>query len=110
MRTAPAFGIDLGQISTVFTTFTNFTNRCYNACMKRATITMSEEVEAALQAYLRDQQVPLALTAVAELALREYLSERGYLDTGKRLHLPVAAKGSGAHDVGIEHDRYLAEE
>ena len=45
--------------------------------MKRATITLPDELEQALASYLDDQKVPLALTAVVQTALRDYLSERG---------------------------------
>lgn len=48
--------------------------------MRRATITLPDELEEALEAYRRDQEVPPALTAVAQVAIREYLAGRGYLE------------------------------
>ncbi|MCX8050121.1 MAG: hypothetical protein N3A55_10760 [Methylohalobius sp.] len=47
--------------------------------MRRATITLSEEIAQALEAYLKAQEVPPSRTAVIQAALREYLSRRGYL-------------------------------
>jgi len=47
--------------------------------MKRATITLPDDIEQVLAAYLDEQEVPLALTAVVQTALRDYLAERGYL-------------------------------
>jgi hypothetical protein len=78
--------------------------------MKRATITMSDEIEAAVEAYRRDQEAPLPLTSLAETALREFLIERGYLPSGRILYLTPAEKGTGKHDVSTNHDRYFADE
>ncbi len=77
--------------------------------MKRATITLPNEIEEALEAYRNDQEIPPALTAVAQAALREYLAERGYLRPARSLRITPAEKGSGTSDASIEHDRYLAE-
>jgi hypothetical protein len=77
--------------------------------MKRATITLSNDIEEALEAYRSDQEIPPALTAVAQAALREYLAERGYLHPARSLRITPANTGSGAVDSSIEHDRYLAE-
>ena len=46
--------------------------------MKRATITLPDEVEEALEAYRRSQDLPLPLTALTQTALREYLEKRGF--------------------------------
>ena len=46
--------------------------------MKRATITIPDELERAIERYRRDLEVPPALAAVVQTALREYLAERGY--------------------------------
>lgn len=79
--------------------------------MKRATITLPDELEEALEAYRRSQDVPLALTALAQAALREYLAKRGFLppSSGRSFGITPAGCGSGAGDVGSQHDRYLAE-
>jgi metal-responsive CopG/Arc/MetJ family transcriptional regulator len=47
--------------------------------MKRATITLNDELERAVDAYLRHQEARPSLTAVVQTALRQYLSERGYV-------------------------------
>ena len=47
--------------------------------MKRATITLPDELEEALEAYRRSQELPLPLTALTQAALREYLEKRGFL-------------------------------
>jgi hypothetical protein len=43
-----------------------------------------------------------------QAALRQYLSERGFLRVRRSLAITPAAKGSGRRDVSQEHDRYLA--
>ena len=77
--------------------------------MKRATITLPDHLDAAFEAYRRDQEVPVALTAVAQAAIEEYLARRGYLPTPRRLRITPAAQGSGRADVTIDHDRYLGD-
>ena len=79
--------------------------------MKRATITLPDELEDALEAYRRSQEVPLALTAVTQAALREYLGRRGFLSppAGREFVITPAETGSGSNDVSAEHDRYFAE-
>ena len=75
--------------------------------MRRATVTISEELDASLNAYMNRQEVTPALTAVVQTALREYLARRGYTSTGK-FRITPARKGSGFRDTSIRHDRYLA--
>ena len=45
----------------------------YNPIMRRATITIPDDLEADLEAYLADQEVPPSLAAIAQTALREFL-------------------------------------
>jgi hypothetical protein len=47
--------------------------------MKRASVTIADDVERALEAYGRDQDIPPRLVDVVQAALREYLAGRGYL-------------------------------
>jgi hypothetical protein len=47
--------------------------------MKRATITVTDDLEPALDAYLRDQEIRPSLTGLLQIALREFLTSRGYL-------------------------------
>ncbi len=76
--------------------------------MKRATVTISEDLRPSLEAYLRHQEVPLALTAVVQSALREYLAHRGFAAPAKPLRITPASKGSGKSDVSLRHDEYFA--
>jgi metal-responsive CopG/Arc/MetJ family transcriptional regulator len=76
--------------------------------MKRATITIPDDLAAAVDRYVQAQEAPPALTSVVQTALRVYLTERGYLRARKRPHITPAPRGSGRHDVSEAHDRYLA--
>ncbi len=75
--------------------------------MKRATITITDDVEAALDAYVKRQDVTPALTSVVQAALREYLARRGFTPPAKPFHITPAKKGSGKSDVSLRHDEYL---
>lgn len=66
--------------------------------MRRATITIPDDLERAIEKYRRDLEVPPALAAVVQTALREYLAERGYL--------VEVADGSGA----AEEDEFIPSE
>ena len=50
-----------------------------------------------------------ALTALVQAALSEFLSRRGYGAAPKKLRITPAPQGSGAPDVSLHHDQYLAE-
>lgn len=90
------------------TKFTIFTNWCYNSKMKRATVTIPDDLAEAMESYVRAQEAPPPLTAVVQAALRQYLTDRGYLRTRGRLRIKPAPHGSGCRDVSQAHDRYLA--
>jgi hypothetical protein len=47
--------------------------------MKRATVTIPDDLAIAVESYVRDQEAPPPLTAVIQAALRQYLIQRGYL-------------------------------
>lgn len=47
--------------------------------MRRATITIPDELERAVELCRRDLEVPPSLAAIVQTALREYLINRGYL-------------------------------
>lgn len=47
--------------------------------MKRATVTIPDELQKAVDSYVRAQEAPPPLTAVVQAALREYLAARGFL-------------------------------
>jgi hypothetical protein len=76
--------------------------------MKRATVTINDDLEASLEAYTAQQDAVPALTAVVQAALREYLERRGFGVGPKALRITPAKKGSGARDASLQHDRYLA--
>ena len=58
--------------------------------MKRATITLPDDLEQALEQFVEEQEVPVQLTAVVQAAVREYLGERGYLETSSPLRIHPA--------------------
>jgi Arc/MetJ-type ribon-helix-helix transcriptional regulator len=76
--------------------------------MRRTTVTIPDELEAALDQYLQDQGVALQQTAVIQAAIRAYLQERGYLAPASPLRIRPAERGSGKPDTSTDHDRYLA--
>jgi len=75
--------------------------------MKRATMTLPDDLAVAVEMYLQAQESRPPLTTVVQAALREYLRERGFLRV--RRPLKITPKGnSGRSDVSQEHDAYLA--
>jgi len=76
--------------------------------MKRATMTLPDDLAEAVEHYLQAHEAPPALTTVVQAALRQYLSERGFLRGHQTLDITPARRGSGHRDVSQEHDRYLA--
>lgn len=46
--------------------------------MRRASITIPDGLESALERYLRDLEVSPSLASVVQVALEKYLEERGY--------------------------------
>lgn len=47
--------------------------------MRRASVTITDDLEKALEAYRRDQDIPPRLIDIMQAALTEYLEGRGYL-------------------------------
>jgi hypothetical protein len=76
--------------------------------MKRATMTLPDDLAEAVDSYRQAQDAPPALTTVVQAALREYLRERGFLRPYRPLKITPASRGSGKHDVSENHDLYLA--
>jgi hypothetical protein len=74
--------------------------------MKRATVTLPDDLAEAVESYTRTQNIPPALTAVVQAALREYLRERGFLRTYRPLKLEPLGN-SGRSDISVNHDLYL---
>jgi metal-responsive CopG/Arc/MetJ family transcriptional regulator len=86
----------------------------YSFPMRRATITLPDDLEAEMESYLETQDAPPSLTGLVEAALRRYLQEkrleaRQYRPPAGPLRITPSEQGSGATDVALEHDRYLAE-
>jgi len=75
--------------------------------MRRATITIGDEIEAQLDAWMRRQDAAPPLTAVMRTALKEFLALRGFAAPSAKLHITPSRKGSESHDVSVAHDRYL---
>jgi hypothetical protein len=76
--------------------------------MRRATITLPDDLAEAVGNYTRSLEARAPLTAVVQAALREYLTERGYLRARGPLRISRARRGSGRRDVSQAHDRYLS--
>ena len=77
--------------------------------MKRASVTLPDDLAEAVETYVRDQDAPPSLTVVVQSALRQFLTQRGYLRPRGPLKITPAKRGSGLKDVSQEHDRYFAE-
>jgi metal-responsive CopG/Arc/MetJ family transcriptional regulator len=75
--------------------------------MKRATMTFPDDLAKAVEKYLAAHEARPSLTTVVQAALRQYLSERGFLRTRRTLTISPAGRGSGRSDVSQHHDRYL---
>jgi hypothetical protein len=76
--------------------------------MKRATVTIKDELETVLDSYVSSQEVPPTLTAIVQAALGEYLARRGAAPPSNPLRITPAKKGSGKSDVSRRHDQYFA--
>lgn len=74
--------------------------------MKRATMTLPDDLAEAVDQFVKAQEAPPSLTAVVQAALREYLRERGYLRLYRPLRLKAVGR-SGRSDVSQNHDAYL---
>ncbi len=80
--------------------------------MKRATITIPDELQAELDAYLRTQEEPPELTSVVQTALREFLQRQERLEDRefRPFRITPASVGSGYSDVSVRHDDYFADD
>ena len=70
-------------------------------------MTFPDDLAEAMEKYVQAQEAPPALTTVVQAALREYLSERGYLRPYRPLKITPKGR-SGKSNVSEEHDAYLA--
>lgn len=65
--------------------------------MKRTSVTITDDLEKALEAYRRDQDIPPRLVDIMQAALAEYLEARGYL--------ALSSAESRAKPKGVSRDR-----
>jgi hypothetical protein len=75
--------------------------------MKRATMTLPDELAEAVDQYRQSQEAPPSLTVVVQTALREYLQQRGFLARRRPFRITPLGR-SGRSDISQEHDAYLA--
>jgi hypothetical protein len=85
----------------------------YLASVRRATITIPEDLDAELTRYLSSQPAPPALATLVQATLRRFLAEeelrcRDFRLPPGPLRIRPAAEGSGPADVAERHDAYLA--
>jgi metal-responsive CopG/Arc/MetJ family transcriptional regulator len=80
--------------------------------MKRATITIPDELQRELERYLERQENPPELSTVVETALRDFLDrqEESADRDFRPFRITPAKVGSGHSDVSINHDAYIAED
>jgi len=81
--------------------------------MRRATITIPEDLDAELARYLASQPAPPALATLVQTALRRFLAEeelrcRDFRLPPGPLRIRPDGTGSGLADVAERHDDYLA--
>ncbi|MEX2540962.1 MAG: hypothetical protein WD314_04110 [Trueperaceae bacterium] len=67
-----------------------------------------------LDAYIERQEAGPSVTSVTQSALREFLAVQRLKELEHRpapgpIKITPAEPGSGRYDIGIDHDRYLAE-
>ena len=83
--------------------------------MRRATITIPDDLEKDLQAWLDTQPAPPSLAKVMQAALKSFLTEKKlealeYRPARYAFWITPAEHGSGYSDVSINHDAHLAGE
>ena len=96
------------QISLICTIWCNLMN------MRRATVTIPDDLEKELELWLSSQTAPPSLAKVMQSALRRFLAEAKlealeYRPPRAAFSLSPAAQGSGHTDVSVEHDAHLAD-
>ena len=62
--------------------------------MKRATSTVPDDLEQALERFVDEQAIPVPLTAVVRTAIESYRGERGYLPSTTKRRIRPAERGS----------------
>src|SRR5215210_224389 len=64
--------------------------------MKRTTVKIPDELEAALEAYRREAEIPPGISAVMQMGLRSFLADRGYLEEKDRVEGRLASEVSSS--------------
>ncbi|MEH2456376.1 hypothetical protein [Nostoc sp.] len=78
--------------------------------MQSFNITLPDAIANTLNTYIKDQEVSIPANVVAEIALEDFLCQRGYLLPRKQgLSLTPASKGSGFKDTSANHDKILVD-
>ena len=72
-------------------------------------MTIPDDLEEAVERYVQSQEAPPSLTTLVQVALRQYLQDRGFFRGRRTLQITPSKKGSGHRSVSSEHDRYLAD-
>ena len=84
--------------------------------MKRATMTIPDDLERDLNTYIDAQETRPSLTVIFQAALRQYLQERlllkmrRYRAPKRRLKVSPAKCGSGIVDISARHDKYIGDQ
>ena len=77
--------------------------------MQQATIELSDELMAAIEAYRRDHPEAGGVPELAEHLIEDFLRVRGYLEPYIALSIPVGPPGSAEPEDSAEHDRVSVE-
>ncbi len=72
--------------------------------MRKATIRLRDDIDAALDAYLRDHPETAGVRDLAEHLLEEFLRGQGYLEPFISLEIPVGPPGSAEPADSENHD------
>ncbi|MBL8290247.1 MAG: hypothetical protein JNN08_00350 [Bryobacterales bacterium] len=72
--------------------------------MRRATITIGDEISAQLDSWIRQQDAAPSLTAVVQAALKEFLAQRGFAAPPRKLQ--IERSGAGTHLVRPRRNRF----
>lgn len=77
--------------------------------MKRVTITLPDDLEAAVAEFQHSQPVPPSVSAIALVAVREYLSHHGLLSLRRSLRITPVDTSTAEPTDSQDHDRLFAE-
>jgi len=80
--------------------------------MRRATVTIPDDLERELERYLHSRPAPPSLTMLMQAALRSFLreqrlAERSFAPAAGLFRVNPAHRGSGRDDVSERHDDHL---